>query len=46
MNANEEKGDVMDDGPLLKRRRITSVSDAGGSLMKQVEFTATKSYYF
>lgn len=41
MNANEEKGDVMDDGPLLKRRRITSVSDAGGSLMKQVALIST-----
>ncbi|KAH8486668.1 hypothetical protein H0E87_025610 [Populus deltoides] len=41
MNANEEKGDVMDDGPLLKRRRITSVSDAGGSLMKQVAHIST-----
>lgn len=41
MNANEEKGDVMDDGPLLKRRRITSVSDAGGSLMKQAALIST-----
>ncbi|KAG6746197.1 hypothetical protein POTOM_050720 [Populus tomentosa] len=41
MNASEEKGDVMDDGPLLKRRRITSVSDAGGSLMKQAALIST-----
>ncbi|XP_034926032.1 SWI/SNF complex subunit SWI3A [Populus alba] len=41
MNANEEKGDVMDDGPLLKRRRVTSVSNAGGSLMKQAALIST-----
>ncbi|KAJ6410454.1 hypothetical protein OIU84_007240 [Salix udensis] len=41
MNANEENGDIMDDGPLLKRRHITSISDAGGSLMKQVALIST-----
>ncbi|CAK7336763.1 unnamed protein product [Dovyalis caffra] len=41
MNANEENGVIVDDGPSLKRKRITSVSDAGGSLMKQVALFST-----
>ncbi|XP_037491635.1 SWI/SNF complex subunit SWI3A isoform X1 [Jatropha curcas] len=35
-NANEQNGDVVDEGPPLKRKRIGSLSDGGSSLMKQV----------
>lgn len=38
MDADEQGGDAIDEGPPLKRKRITSLSDAGGSLMKQVGF--------
>ena len=36
-NENEQNGDAENQGPPLKRKCITSLSDAGSSLMKQVE---------
>lgn len=36
INEKEQNGDAVDEGPPSKKQRITSLSDAGGSLMKQV----------
>ena len=36
INEKEQNGDAVDEGPPSKKQCITSVSDAGGSLMKQV----------
>lgn len=35
-NMNEQNGDAVDEGPPMKRKRTTLLSDAGSSLMKQV----------
>ena len=36
INEKEQNGDAVDEGPPSKKQCITSLSDAGGSLMKQV----------
>lgn len=41
INEKEQNGDAVDEGPPSKKQRITSLSDAGGSLMKQVALIST-----
>uniref|UniRef100_A0A2N9J2X2 Myb-like domain-containing protein n=1 Tax=Fagus sylvatica TaxID=28930 RepID=A0A2N9J2X2_FAGSY len=41
INEREQNGDAVDQGPPSKKQRITSLSDAGGSLMKQVALIST-----
>ncbi|XP_065872922.1 SWI/SNF complex subunit SWI3A isoform X2 [Euphorbia lathyris] len=40
-NVCEQNGDVEEEGPPLKRKRIGSFSDAGSSLMKEVALIST-----
>ncbi|OAY47988.1 SWI/SNF complex subunit SWI3A isoform X2 [Manihot esculenta] len=40
-NMNEQNGDAVDEGPPMKRKRTTLLSDAGSSLMKQVALIST-----
>ncbi|XP_021690141.1 SWI/SNF complex subunit SWI3A isoform X1 [Hevea brasiliensis] len=40
-NVNEQNGDAVDEGPPLKRKRTTFLSDAGSSLMKQAALIST-----
>lgn len=46
INEREQNGDAVDQGPPSKKQRITSLSDAGGSLMKQVGDLVTNIYIF